>query len=130
MKVKELQRVKAALLKELDATLQKYCHQRLNDVMNDFRIHCTDIKPESSPDDVFSIFLRSGVLKTYSAAPMVRMRESLERLRLGTFGLCARCGRKIPPKYLEINPTTIHCESCSEESKKLISQSGLRGFSY
>ncbi len=120
MKGKELQRVKTALLKELDVTLQQYYHQRLNDVMNDFRIRYADIKPNSSPDEVFSLFLQSGVFKTMSAAPMVRMRESLERLRIGTFGSCALCGREISAKYLEQNPTTKHCASCDKESQKLM----------
>ncbi len=76
MKGKELQRVKVALLSELDVTLQKCCHQRLTDVVNDLQIHYASIKPDSSPDEVFSVFLQSGVLRTMTAAPIVRMRES------------------------------------------------------
>lgn len=120
MKGKELQRVKTALLKELDVTLQQCYHQRLNDVMNDFRIRHINIRLNSSPDEVFSLFLQSGVLKTMSAPPMVRMRESLERLRTGTFGLCAICGNEIAIAYLEQNPTTKHCASCDQESQKLL----------
>jgi RNA polymerase-binding transcription factor DksA len=120
MKGKELQRIKIALLKELDITLQKCCHQCLNDVMTDLRIHYASLKPDSSPDEVFSLFLQSGVLKTISAKPVVRMRESLERLRLGTFGLCSLCGKEISSKYLEQNPTTIRCASCDKESQRLM----------
>lgn len=120
MKGKKLQRVKTALLKELDVTLQQCYHQRLNDVMNDFRIRHAHIKADSSPDEVFSLLLQSGVLKTTSAPPMVRMRESLERLRMGTFGLCAICGREISVAYLEQNPTTKHCASCDQEAQKLV----------
>jgi RNA polymerase-binding transcription factor DksA len=124
MKGKELQRVKAALLSELDMTLQKCCHQRLNDVVTDLQIRYANIKPDSSPDEVFSAVLKSGMLKTISAPPMVRMRESLERIRLGTFGLCGLCGRKISTKYLEQNPTTTHCASCDKESQKLLRPAG------
>jgi RNA polymerase-binding transcription factor DksA len=125
MKGKELQRVKAALLSELDISLQKYCHQRLKDVVNDLQIRYASIKPDSSPDEVFSAFLQSGVLKTMTAAPIVRMRESLERIRVGTFGLCALCGREISAKYLEQNPTTTHCASCNKESQRLMRPAGL-----
>jgi RNA polymerase-binding transcription factor DksA len=124
MKGKELQRVKAALLSELDVTLQKCYHQHLDDVMNDLRLRYVNIKPDSSPDEVLSMFLQSGVLKTMSAAPMVRMRESLERIRMGTFGLCALCGREISSQYLERNPTTTHCLSCDKESQKLMRPAG------
>jgi RNA polymerase-binding transcription factor DksA len=124
MKGKEFQRVKAALLSELDVTLQKYCHQRLNDVVNDLRLRYADVKPDSSPDEVISVFLQSGVLKTISALPMVRLRESFERIRLGTFGLCVSCGRKISAASLEQNPTTTHCASCDRESHKLMRPAG------
>jgi len=120
MKNNELQNVKTALLKELDITLQQCCHQRLKDVMNDLRIHYVNIRPDSSPDDVFSIVLESGVLKTISAAPVVQMLESLERLRKGTFGFCTLCGREVTAKYLEKHPTTMHCELCDKESDKLM----------
>jgi RNA polymerase-binding transcription factor DksA len=124
MKGKELQRVKAALLTELDVTLQKCCHQRLNDVVNDLQIRYTNLRPDPSPDEVFSVFLQSGVLKTMSTAPIVRMRESLERIRMGTFGLCVLCGREISAKYLERNPTTTHCASCDQESQRLMRPAG------
>jgi RNA polymerase-binding transcription factor DksA len=124
MKGKELQRVKAALLSELDISLQKYYHQRLKDVVNDLQIRYASIKPDSSPDEVFSAFLQSGVLKAMTAAPIVRMRESLERIRMGTFGLCALCGREISAKYLEQNPTTTRCASCNKESQRLMRPAG------
>ena len=124
MKGKELQRVKTALLSELDISLQKYCHQRLKDVVNDLQIRYASIRPDSSPDEVFSVFLQNGVLKTMTAAPIVRMRESLERIRMGTFGLCALCGREISAKYLIQNPTTTHCASCDRESQRLMRPTG------
>jgi len=124
MKGKELQRVKAALLSELDVALQRCCHQRLKDVVNDLQIRYVSIKPDSSPDEVFSVFLQSGVLKTINAAPIMRMRESLERIRMGTFGLCVLCGREISAKYLEQNPTTTRCASCDQESQRLMHPAG------
>jgi RNA polymerase-binding transcription factor DksA len=124
MKGKELQHVKAALLSELDVTLQKFCHQRLNDVVNDLRLRYANVKPDSSPEEVISVFLQSGVLNTISAAPIVRLKESFERIRLGTFGLCVSCGKKISAKYLEQNPTTTHCASCNKETQRLMLPAG------
>jgi RNA polymerase-binding transcription factor DksA len=124
MKGKELQRVKVALLLELDVALQKCCHQRLKDVVNDLQIRYANIKPDSSPDEVFSVFLQSGVLNTMTAVPIVRMRKSLERIRMGTFGLCVLCGREISAKYLEQNPTKTHCASCNHESQRLMRPAG------
>jgi RNA polymerase-binding transcription factor DksA len=120
MKGKELQRIKAALLEKLDSALQKCYHQGLQEVITDLRIHYTNIKPDSSPDEIFSLFLQTGILKTMSSAPIVQMRESLERLHKGTFGSCTLCGREISIKRLEKDPTASWCESCEKESQKLL----------
>jgi RNA polymerase-binding transcription factor DksA len=120
MKGKELQRVKAALLNKLDTALQKCCHQGIQEVMTDLRIHCTNIKSGSSPDEIFSLFLQTGILKTMSAEPIVQMRESLERLSKGTFGTCTVCGSEIPVKRLEKEPTAPWCDSCDKEARKLL----------
>ena len=124
MKGKENLRAKVALLSELDVTLQKICHQRLDDVVNELRLRYVNVKPDSSPDEMISVFLQSGVLKTISAAPIVKLRASLERIRLGTFGLCTSCGRKISAVYLEQNPTSPRCASCDKVSQKLMQPVG------
>ena len=120
MKGTELQRVKVALLNKLDTALQRCYHQGLQEVLTELRIHYTNIKPESSPDEIFSLFLQNGILKTMSAEPIVQMRESLERLNKGTFGTCTVCGSEIPVKRLEIDPTAPWCDSCDKEGQKLI----------
>ena len=41
-----------------------------------------------------------------------RLREidaALERIRDGTYGTCAACGRPIPPERLEVVPETPYC---------------------
>jgi RNA polymerase-binding transcription factor DksA len=120
MKGKELQRVKAALLNRLDTALQRCYHQGLQEVMTDLRIHYSNVKPDSSPDEIFSLFLQTGILKTMSAEPIVQMRESLERLNQGTFGTCTVCGSEIPVKRLEIDPTAPWCDVCDKEAQKLL----------
>jgi RNA polymerase-binding transcription factor DksA len=120
MKGKELQRVKVALLNKLDTALQQCYHQGLHEVMTDLRIRYTNVKPDSTPDEIFSLFLQTGILKTVSAEPIVQMRESLERLNKGTFGTCTVCGSEIPVKRLEKDPTAPWCDSCDKEAQKLI----------
>ncbi len=120
MKGKELQRIKVALLDKLDTALQRCYHQGLKDVMTDLRIHYSNVKPNSTPEEIFSLFLQTGILKTMSADPIVQMRESLERLNKGTFGICTVCGSKISMKILERDPTSPWCETCDKEAQKLI----------
>jgi len=120
MQGSELQRVKQALLRELDTTLRNCYHQGLQEMMTDLRIRYAHIKPDYTPDDVFSLFMQSGVLKMVSAAPVVHIRESLERLYRGNFGICTLCGREIAAEYLELHPTTSWCAVCTTDSQRLL----------
>lgn len=40
--------------------------------------------------------------------------KALERIQLGTYGSCERCGRAIPPERLEVLPTASLCVSCKQ----------------
>lgn len=37
-----------------------------------------------------------------------------ERLRDGTYGICAACGHAIPPRRLQVLPTATLCVQCQE----------------
>ena len=115
MKREDLNRVKATLLRELDATLQTQCHQALSEVINDLRVRYMNIKPGSKPDDIFSILLSTGILSNFASAPVAEMRESIERLVSGAFGLCAVCGKEIPAELLVEHPTARRCGRCENQ---------------
>lgn len=40
--------------------------------------------------------------------------KALERIELGTYGSCERCGTTIPPERLEVLPTASLCVSCKQ----------------
>jgi RNA polymerase-binding transcription factor DksA len=40
---------------------------------------------------------------------------ALERIRQGTFGTCAECGKEIPRRRLDAVPSTRHCLECARE---------------
>jgi RNA polymerase-binding transcription factor DksA len=115
MKREDLNRVKATLLQELDATLQSQYHQALNEVINDLRVRYMNIRPGSKADDIFSILLSTGILKNYTSSPVVEMRESIERLMSGAFGQCSVCGKEIPAEVLVRHPTARRCAHCESQ---------------
>jgi DnaK suppressor protein len=43
---------------------------------------------------------------------------ALARIREGSFGECASCGKEINPKRLEAVPWTRHCIECQEKAEK------------
>jgi len=113
MNTQDFNRAKFSLLRELDVRFQRYYHERLSDVINDLRLHHVDIKPDPSADELISIISRNKILNFTTAAPMLELRETFDRLKHGTFGICVDCGKSISPETLEKWPTTKLCDHCS-----------------
>ena len=110
--VADLSRVKLAMLRQLDTTLRQNYHQTLIEVLNELRMRSVVSQPDPSPDKVFSVILQTHVL-TYKSTPSVlRLREALERMTSGKFGLCIRCGREINVEALLGDPTVSCCSLC------------------
>lgn len=47
---------------------------------------------------------------------IVAIHAALNRIKLGTYGICADCGEEIPAKRLDAVPTALRCMAC--ESKR------------
>jgi DnaK suppressor protein len=50
---------------------------------------------------------------------ITKIREALERIEEGTFGICERCGEPISEKRLEARPVTTLCIKCKQEQEDL-----------
>ena len=116
MNIHEFDRAKYSLLRELDARFQRYYHERLSDIINDLRLHHAEIKPDPNLDELITVIDRNKILDFVSAAPMKEIRETFDRLKHGTFGLCVECRTKLPPDQLEKQPTLRLCSTCSGQS--------------
>jgi RNA polymerase-binding transcription factor DksA len=115
-RVADLSQIKLAMLRQLDATLRQNYHQTLIEVLNELRMRSVVSQPDPSPDKVFRVILQSHVL-TYKPTPSVlRLREALERMTCGKFGLCSRCGREITAEALLSDPTTSCCSLCQTKA--------------
>lgn len=108
--------VKEALLKELDLTLQRDFHQTLSEILTELRIRNAIRQPVTSPDSIFTAIQQSRILDCKSTNAIVRIRAALERMNIGKFGLCIRCGRKIGTRELERNPLVEMCASCVQST--------------
>jgi RNA polymerase-binding transcription factor DksA len=110
--VADLSRIKMAMLHRLDTTLQQNYHQTLLEVLNEFRMRSVVSQPDPTPDKVFKIILQTHFL-SYKPTPSVKqLREALERLDHGKYGLCIRCGREIAAEFLLHDPTLACCPLC------------------
>lgn len=48
---------------------------------------------------------------------MIKIKEALERIENGTFGICEECGEKISEKRLRARPMTTLCIDCKHEQE-------------
>lgn len=55
---------------------------------------------------------RDLALRERAVQHLAQVDAALARLRDGTFGRCARCGRPIAPDRLEALPWAAHCIDC------------------
>ena len=69
MNTHEFDRVMYSLLRELDVRFQRSYHERLSEVINDLRLHHTEIKPDANTDELISIIDRSRLLYFVSDPP-------------------------------------------------------------
>lgn len=44
------------------------------------------------------------------------VQEALRRMDAGTYGVCVRCGREIPPARLEARPMATMCVECAAQA--------------
>ncbi len=43
------------------------------------------------------------------------LRQALDRLKAGTYGICERCGKPINPERLAVLPDTTLCMACAQK---------------
>ena len=70
---------------------------------------------EHDPEGATIAFERSQVdaLAQQAERQLLEVDAALERLRLGSYGFCERCGRRIPDERLEVRPVARTCVGCA-----------------
>jgi DnaK suppressor protein len=58
---------------------------------------------------------------------ILKVKEALDRIDNGTFGICESCGRSISEKRLMARPVTTQCIDCKTEEEKRERSERLRG---
>lgn len=72
---------------------------------------------EHDPEGVTlsSEWSRLSGLAEAAQAELRQVDEALMRMDAGTYGVCAHCGRPIPPERLEVRPFAEYCVACAEK---------------
>ena len=97
------------LTQRLNENLVK-AHNTLTD-MSDLKDRPSDELEEASLDFDMGLALR---IRDREAKLIGKIRDALDRLEDGTFGICEECGEEIPLKRLMARPVTTLCIECKK----------------
>lgn len=83
------------------------------------------VKTVSAGDDidVASDVIDRTLLDSLSSQDSQRLQiidNALERIRLGRYGVCIKCGKDIPQQRLRALPYALMCVSCAEKEERKI----------
>ena len=103
---------------------KKWLTQRLNESeekAQDNLVDMSDVQDKLS-DRVDRASFASDVdfalrIRNREARLIGKIREALDRLEEGTFGICEACGEEIPLKRLMARPVTTLCIECKKEQE-------------
>lgn len=109
---KNKQYLKKWLTQRLDDSLEKG-QDTLTDI-SDLKVRFSDEMDQASlsSDMGFALRIRDREVKLKR-----KIRDALERLKDGTFGICEECGEEIPLKRLKARPVTTLCIECKKEQE-------------
>jgi DNA-directed RNA polymerase subunit RPC12/RpoP len=113
--VKEQSLLARMLVRKLDFIFQRYFHQSMQEIAREFEIRGPLARLTQSPEQLLRTIHSSQILRMNTAQPVVEASEALDRFCRGRFGVCDRCGRRIPPEVLEEDLLTTTCPQCQHE---------------
>ena len=85
-------------------------------------------QPSSDPIDQASDQFERDILlrlRDRESKLMVKIKEALEKIENGTFGVCEECGEEISLKRLRARPMATLCIECKHEQEALEKKNNL-----
>lgn len=77
-----------------------------------------DVDLDEGDPDVVEREKSAALLSTLEAS-LASVEDALRAIDRGTYGICERCGKAIPPERLEVKPDATMCVSCQAEVERL-----------
>ena len=60
---------------------------------------------------------KDRAIKAFEREQLEQIKQALQRLDDGTYGLCCKCGEAIPPERMEILPYAAICVRCQSQQE-------------
>lgn len=77
-----------------------------------------DVDLDEGDPDVVEREKSAALLSTLEAS-LASVEDALRAIDRGTYGICERCGKPIPPERLEVKPDATMCVNCQTEVERL-----------
>lgn len=119
MNKKTLQHFKKKLTDQLDVLQNKNSQKRV----------ITLAESEQAPDFTDQATLETDIemnihIKERDSKLILKIKQAMERIEDGSYGICETCGEEISEARLEARPVTTECIECKREQEN---QEKLRG---
>ncbi len=109
--------------------------ERLHVLLEEAGKTCSDMRQDNNgdfPDPTDRASLESDRnfllrIKDRERKLIMKVKEALDRIDNGTFGICESCGKPISEKRLMARPVTTQCIDCKTEEEKKERSERLRG---
>jgi len=112
------------LLEERLRVLLEEAGKTCNDMRHDRNGDFPDPTDRASLESDRNFLLR---IKDRERKLILKVKEALDRIENGTFGICESCGKPISEKRLMARPVTTQCIECKTEEEKRERSERLRG---
>jgi len=116
--------VSKSQIEKLEAIREKLEHD-LKRLEEDVETAQRELAMEASQDDRISEVARLAVgreldmsLEDNVRLVLERVKDALEAIHAGTYGICKSCGKEIPPERLEVLPYAAMCVECQRRREK------------
>jgi len=103
------------LLEERLHVLMKEAEKTMSDMLQDPNGEFPDPTDRASFESDRNFLLR---IKDRERKLIMKMKEALNRIDNGTFGICESCGRPISEKRLMVRPMATLCIDCKTEGEQ------------
>lgn len=101
---------------------QKQVDEQLKSIESDDPVSAAGLAPEASESGTESwlaeVHGRLGAIKGDLLNMSDKIKDSLAKLKKGTYGKCENCGKQIEAERLEAMPTATLCIACSKKAAK------------
>ena len=114
MNKKKLQYFKKILTQQLEALQNKSSKIRVTTLAESEQI--SDFTDQATLESDIDMNIH---IKERDSKLIIKIKQALERIEEGTFGICDQCGEEISEARMEARPVTTECIDCKREQENL-----------